>query len=354
VVSSRRELQLPLEAFEICARDLAVGEGELGVIPRTAAGAGHYKSAIYFIGLGASEPPSYVVKLDAGEYDPKHEAESLELAAELLGSCESSSETGLGVVRPVGWGTDPRFLVTRFQSGELAQEAIDRAVLAWRGPRPLAEAHSHARLLGRWLGELRSRGMRPGGGFTPSEYLDAMRERAGISSALLGAGKEMLQLLGRVERLLEQLAEEDVARMAQQYPNRGDARPKNFLVGDDGVLYGFDMEGFGFGPMEHDVSCLHHALEYDGVLLPGARRRASALWTSFLDEYLAHGSSGPFVLLGYLYFLLQRMRATHELSRSAGPKRKVLARIWLRGRLAWLGSLRGDLEADVAHLKKKV
>jgi len=196
--------------------------------------------------------------------------------------------------------------------------------------------------------------VRPGGGLTPREYLEAMGERAGVLSALLGAGKEMDLLLGRVESLLEQLDEEDVARMARQYPNRGDARPKNFLVGEDGTLYAFDMEAFGFGPMEHDAACVHHALEYDGVRTPGAGRRATALWVSFLDEYLAQGSSGPFVLLGYLYFVLERMRATRQLSNGAGPKRKLRTRIWLRNRLTWLGDLRGDLEADVAHMRQRV
>jgi hypothetical protein len=60
------------------------------------------------------------------------------------------------------------------------------------------------------------------------------------------------------------------------------------------------------------------------------------------------------VLLGYVYFLLERMRKTIELDARAGWKRKVRTRIWLRNRLAWLSKLNGTLADDIEHMRRDV
>jgi hypothetical protein len=354
VSEGRRGSRPPRAAIEICARDLAVDEADVAVLPR-ARRREHYKSDIFYIAVRGSEEPRYVVKVDIATYDAEHELRALEFAARILGQTEERAEGGLGVVRPVGCGSDPSFLVTRHQPGVLAQQAIDRAVLRWRGARPIAEAHSHARHMARWIGEFRARGVEAGGGLDAAAYFDELRVRAAdCADTGLIAGKAMSLLLGRIEEHLRQLGDEDVARMLRRYPNRGDARPKNFLVGDDGVLYAFDMEGFGFGPMEHDISCLHHTLEYDGVRSPAAARRASAVWGTFWNEYLQHGSSPPFALLGYVYFLLDRMQKSARLAQNAGLARRLRTRVWLHNRLGWLARLSGDLNKDADHMLRNI
>jgi hypothetical protein len=314
----------------------------------------HYRSQIFYVGARGSTSPLYVVKLDSDPYSPSHEQEALEFAARLLGETPAESTAGLGAVQPLGWGTDPNFLVTRYQAGELAQTIIDRAVIGWRRPRPVEEAHAQARQMARWLGEFRARGARAGGGLDPSAYLDEIRERTRAVKSVLDADDEMDRQLRHVERYLKQLGDEDIARMSREYPNRGDARPKNFLVGDGGVLYALDMEGFGFGPMEHDISCMHHAFEYDGIRTAAAGRRASVLWQTFWNEYVQHGSSASFALLGYLYFLLERMQKSAELASGSGIRRRVELRVWLRNRFAWLSRLTGDLEADAQCMRNNV
>jgi hypothetical protein len=326
VSEGRRGSRPPRAAIEICARDLAVDEADVAVLPR-ARRREHYKSDIFYIAVRGSEEPRYVVKVDIATYDAEHELRALEFAARILGQTEERAEGGLGVVRPVGCGSDPSFLVTRHQPGVLAQQAIDRAVLRWRGA----------------------------GGLDAAAYFDELRVRAAdCADTGLIAGKAMSLLLGRIEEHLRQLGDEDVARMLRRYPNRGDARPKNFLVGDDGVLYAFDMEGFGFGPMEHDISCLHHTLEYDGVRSPAAARRASAVWGTFWNEYLQHGSSPPFALLGYVYFLLDRMQKSARLAQNAGLARRLRTRVWLHNRLGWLARLSGDLNKDADHMLRNI
>ena len=346
----------PPKALEICARDLEVDAAELRVLPGAVRGV-YYKSDIFYVDVGGSDAPLYVVKVDSGAYDARHEMEALQYAAWLLGQSspsEGRSEGGLGVVRPVGWGADPNFLITRYQPGELAQTAFDRVVLRWRGPRPLSEAHANARLIARWLGEFRARGAGDGGGLDPSAYLAEIRNRADALIAPLDARKQMNVLVRHVEHYLNQLGDEDIARMIQRYPNRGDARPKNFLVSDEGVLYAFDMEGFGFGSMEHDLSCLHHALEYDGVRTPAAGRRASTLWMTFWEEYMQFGSSPPFALLGYVYFLLDRMRSSAQSASGSRLRRRARTQVWLRSRFGWLATLTGDLYTDAVHIKCNV
>jgi hypothetical protein len=352
-VSRRRESRLPPEALEICAADLAREDADVQVLPGTK-NARHYKSQIFYIGAQGSTTPLYVVKLDSPPYSPEHEQHALEFAAKLLGEISADSTTGLGVVQPLGWGIDPNFLVTRYQPGELAQTIVDRAVTGWRRPRPLEEAHARAKQMARWLGVFRARAARAEGGLEPSAYLEEIRERAGALKSALSAGDEMDHLLECVESYMNRLADADIARMSRQYPNRGDARPKNFLVGDDSVLYALDMEGFGFGPMEHDISCMHHAFEYDGVRTAAAGRRASALWQSFWDEYAEHGSSEAFALLGYLYFLLERMRKSARLASRSGPRRRVELSVWLRNRRGWLSRLTGDLDADARRMRSEV
>jgi hypothetical protein len=348
-VSSLGKLRLPPKAIEICAADFAREKSEIRILHGTV-NAKHYKSHIFYVGARGSAAPLYVVKVDSDPYSPAHEQGALEFATRLLDGTTAESTDDLGVVQPLGWGSDPNFLVTRYQPGELAQVIIDRAVIGWRRSRPFEEAHAQARQMARWLGVFRARGAREGGGLDPFSYLDEIRER----TSALNAGNEMDYLLRHVEGYLNRLEEADVARMSREYPARGDARPKNFLVGDDGVLYALDMEGFGFGPMEHDISCMHHALEYEGVRTAAAGRRASVVWQVFLDEYVEHGSSVSFALLGYLYFLLDRMRKSAQLMSTSGPRRRVELRVWLRNRLAWISRLTGDLNADADRMRSSV
>lgn len=257
-------------------------------------------------------------------------------------------------MEPVGWGLDPGFLVTRYQHGELVHRTIDRAVTGWNARRSLEGACAEARHMARWLGVFRTRGTRSSGGLTPAAYLEEMQGRAAEVGSLTASDPAMTDLIRVVESHLERLDDADVARMSREYPSRGDARPKNFLMGVDGVLYALDMEGFGYGPMEHDISCMHHALEYDGVRTRAAARRAAVVWRAFWDEYARHGGSAPFALLGYLYFLLDLMtRTTGFAARSRLPRRLVL-NAWLRNRLRWLSGLSGSLEADVRYLSEHV
>ena len=211
-VGVRGASQPPSAALDICAGDLAVDPALVRVLP----GAGHgvyHKSAIFYVGAAGSEAPLFVVKVDTGAYDARHEMEALGYAADLLGQNAAGSErgpgAGLGVVRPIGWGVDPSFLVTRYQPGELAQTAFDRVVLPRRGPRPLAEAHANARLIARWLGEFRARGASDRGGLDPAAYLDEIRSRAGVLKSVTGAGKPMDALLRKVDRYLHQREDED-------------------------------------------------------------------------------------------------------------------------------------------------
>ena len=102
-----------------------------------------------------------------------------------------------------GCGSDPSFLVTRYQPGDLAQQAIDRAVLRWRGPRPLAEADSHARHMARWIGEFRARGVETGGGLDPAVYFDETRDRAmGCGNSPFIAAESMSRLLVRISLIV--------------------------------------------------------------------------------------------------------------------------------------------------------
>ncbi len=342
--------RLPPEAIEICAADLDCREADMQVLPRRFK-TRHYKSMIFYVATRGAPDPLYVVKVDSDPYSPAHEQKALEFATGLLSEITSDSTADLGVVQPLGWGTGPNFLVTRYQPGELTRTIIDRAVLGWHRSRPVEEARGQARHIARWLGVFRARGARADGGLDPFTYLDKIRERAGALKSALGAADELEHLVRHVERYVRRLGDADVARMHREYPTRGDARPKNFLMGVDGVLYALDMEGFGFGPMEHDVSCMHHALEYDGVRTAAAGRRASELWQTFWDEYTLHGSSASFALLAYLYFLLERMRKSAQLASSSGLRRRIELRVWLRNRLAWLSRLTGDLDADAERMR---
>ena len=158
----------------------------------------------------------------------------------------------------------------------------------------------------------------------------------------------------RVRHYFDQLSEDDRSRMICTYPSRGDARPKNFLVDMQGHFYALDMEGFGYGPMEHDLSCLHHALEYDGVRSPGAARRASELWTEFWDMYMSLGNSPALALLGYLYFLLGSIIKFSGRAPSSGWKRRLRTSIWIDNRLRWLDRLTGDLTSDTEHMRCRI
>jgi hypothetical protein len=343
----------PKLAIEICAVDLGVAPSDVHVLPRASSGI-LYKSKIFYIGSKGSETPRYVVKVDSGAYDPEQEQRGFEYATSALERGPDKLVGQLGVVRPLGWGEDPNFLVTRYQPGELANEAIDDAILRGKSPERIAQAHANARLLARWIGVFRTAGAEPGGGLEPAAYLEEVRERAVALARVAGRKGRLDRVVGHLERDLEQLGPEDLERMRCRYPIRGDARPKNFMVGTDAALYALDMEGFGFGPMEHDVSCLHHALEYDAWRLPAAARRADALWEVFWNEYMQHDGSPSLVLLGYVYFLLERMRKTIELDASAGWKRKLRTRVWLRSRFAWLSRLNGKLADDLEHMRQKV
>jgi hypothetical protein len=314
----------------------------------------HYKSQIFYVRARGAALPAFVVKQDSDPYSPAHEQEALEFAARVLAADGAESTRDLSVVKPLGWGTSPNFLVTRYQPGELAQLTVDRAVLGWRPSRPTEEARVLMTQLARWLGVFRARGAREGGGLDASGYLDVMRERADALRSEMNVDDELNLLLRTVEVYVKRLDDSDLARMGREYPNRGDARPKNFLAGADGVLYGLDMEGFGFGPMEHDLSCMHHALEYDGVRTPGAGRRASMLWQCFFEEYARYGSSESFALLGYLYFLLDKMRKSARQASRAGLRRKLELKVWLRNRLAWMSKLSGDLEVDAQFMRTSV
>jgi len=352
--TSRGPGAAPVRALEICADDSDHPLTELCILAPPS-GAGHYKSRIFYVGWEGCSTPNHVIKVDVSEeYDPKHELEALELAASVLGSPVGAPDLRLGVVQPIGFGTDPGFLVTRFQPGGLAQTAIDASVLGWRRPRPLDDARSHARSIARWLATFRSRAPSADGGFEPADYIEKIRYMAGQIRSRLGAAAEMDSLVLNAERYAGQMSDDDRTRMLRTHPNRGDARPKNFLVAPDGMVCAFDMEGFGYGPLEHDLSCMHHSLEYDGVRSPAAATRASMLWTEFWDEYMARGNAPTLALLGYLHFLLNRIMTLQHQVLSKGWRRRLRDEIWIRNRLRWLGGLSGDLSLDTARMRSEV
>ena len=341
----------PRAALEFCAADLGRDPADLRLFPWPARGV-FYKSDIFYVGPRDAPTPALVIKVDSGAYDPAHEMAGLQDAARLLAPRAGEPDARLGVVQPVGWGRDPRFLVTRYQPGVLTQTAIQRAVLKCFGPRPVEAAQTQMRHIARWLGELRRRGTRDDGGLGPETYRAEMAQRTAALAER--TGQSLGELTGVVEGYLSQLGEDDLLRLGRSYPSRGDARPKNFLLGEDGVLYGFDMEGFGSGPMEHDASCLHHSLENDGVFPPGGRKRALTLWQCFWNEYERYGSSRSFWLLGYLYFLLPRMAEAAGTAPGTSAGRRLRNAFWVRDRLRWLRALTGDLAEDAAFTGRRL
>ena len=339
---------LPEKALQACAEDLGVAAADLQALA-AASRANHYKSQIFYVGRRGVGTPDHVVKVDASrDYDPQHEMEALAFAARVIGSGEFADL--LGVVQPVACGSDPSFLCTRHQPGELAQIAFDATVLGWRSPRPVERARSHARLIARWLASFRSLAAVQDGGLSPADYLTQIQDMAGKVRSQLGAARAMDAVEAHVQSYVEQLGEEDRTRLVRRYPNRGDARPKNFLAGSDGVFYALDMEGFGYGPLEHDLSCLHHYLEYGGVRSSTAAGRAAKLWAEFWDEYMALGNSPTFALLGYVHYLLERIPK----AQSGGWRRRLRSAIWIRNRLRWLARLSGDLRADARQMRTDV
>ncbi len=329
--------------MQLCADDLQVSRHELSILPRPAT-ASHYSSEIFLVAPRGTRVPTHVVKSDnLGIYDPQHEFEALKLGAKLLTSRESAA---CGVVHAVGYGSDPKYLVTRYQEGEILQAAFDAALRGRLGVEGLAEVRRHARLIAQWLSAFHRSGERRDGGMEPDQWVSLIAGLAGEVGRRFGGRRMLSTLVAACRRYPKQLAPDERSRLQGSRPNRGDARPKNFILGPDSVLYGFDMEGFGFNPLDNDCACMHHSLELDALRTPATTRRASEIWVEFSDAYVGSGNSLALVLMGYVHFVLDRAMKADERWAQQGWRRRVRDEFWIRERLRWLSHLKGDLMED--------
>jgi len=358
------------EALRHCARHLGTSKAELQV-RKGAPTTEHYASDIYFVSR-RSEPdsPTHVIKVGLDTWDPEHEFEALKFAARALSvvpgmtpetnpattpkTTPETTETGLGVVEAVAFGCAPNFLVTTYQQGVSLQPYLTKSIRGWPLNRPTEQARRQCRALARWVAAFRAAETRADGGLRPADYLEMNLQHVAEIRRAVATAASIERLQRTLEGYMAQLTDDDRLRMSRSYPIRGDCRPKNFLVDEGGTLYGLDMEGFGFGPMEHDLSCMRSAIEMDAVRSPLCARRAQPLWGEFWDTYMQLGNSPRFALLGYLHFLLPTIPKRVRASQASGLRTKILNTLWVRSRLSWLRALTGDLGVDAELLRRRI
>lgn len=342
------------EALRLCEVDVG-GDRAARILRMTH----HYKSILAYVVVGEGiREPTHVIKLAAGAWDPQREFIGIEYLVRVFSARPAVGPYLLGAVTPVGYGLDPPFLVTRYQSGQSIRPVFDKAVRGFHRSTSLDNASDYCGAIARWLTMFRSAEPRTGAGLSPENYLMFCYERAKEISQSLNASRHANIAMACLERYVENLSAEDRALMRHAYPTHGDLAPQNFFVDDERVIYALDLESFNFEPMDTDLTRFRTRLQEYACRGPFARRFAQEIWRAFWDAYTSQNSP-TFALLAHLYGLLAHlawMRNPRFLAMPGhrGLKFRLRTALWIRTALRWIEGLRGDWTNDLEHIRSSL
>lgn len=346
-------------AIRLCAEDAAVPADAI----RALGSMEGWASRLVLMGAGRDpDAARYVVKTERTHvptrWAPDNEMAGLSFVAARV------RVRGFGAIEPIGYGMEPRFLVTRYQPGTSVCPIFHAALLGFRRGRHFELACELAEAMALWLAALRDAEVRDGEGLSIEDYLASCRARIEEIARLDATASSLAR---KVERLAANISTADRQHLGCAYPYHGDLLPHNLLRDASGVLYTLDLDGFGFGPLDHDLAAARMCFEQFREAGVFGGWRHLAIWQRFLDMYLAAGSSPAFALLCYLHGLLARMAkpmwrppvvtsSMWQLARRMCflTRWRLHYRPWLRGRIAWLRDLPAELERAEEYFRARL
>lgn len=347
---------LPDVALDLCAENAGVNKTHVRPLWRQT----QRSSRLFYVGTrGGADEPEYVVKTPrddwrAAKWDPASEFSALESLAH-----HAPPGKWFGVVTPIAFGTEPKFLITRYRSARPLTHAFLESASILSGYAACRRSIAGARRAGQWLAALHVHNTQVGGGVTVEQYLGSCSERISDIHRYLRPNDDLSNVLVTAERCVKELNDDDRRMLANAHLCHGDFVPDNILMDNSGVLYPFDPEGFGYFPLQRDLCRFKLWMLKLVIRFPPRRRHMERLWQTLWTGYTTAGVSEGVAALGYLHYVLGRVSWHRHPERERGSfsPRRVLAQLddcmWVRNWVKWLKGVHGGLR-ELSRLAREV
>jgi hypothetical protein len=304
----------------------------------------HYKTRIvYFTIRTAPVARKYVAKLPLNEsdhdtWDPRREYEALVKLSRMSQGSESWR-----VPEPVGFGLEPRFLVTRYCSGTSMRTLAEPGLRRWSGAGQTATTRLLFQKAGRSLHAMRgsTRLRVVGCEETAQSILLSIDARLRDIDRFYHAWwvpRLLKTLRQRLDRLFYEEWDACASVFQHEYGCHGDYCLQNLLVEEGQPLILLDLEGFRLGRLNDDYATFRFRLERLGLNPLFSEGRILLCWREFHDSLATCEGTEVHMLISYLHRLLARLAwlPNPERQRRGGPSTRIGNCLWARHRLRWL------------------
>lgn len=338
-VLTRRHLWA--RVLDCCNQDLR-GTSQEG--PQSVSCARHYKTwIINFTVRGKSLTRRYVAKVplrDAAhdDWSPQREYEAFVTLCRI----REGSRTWR-VPEPVGFGVEPRFLVTRYVSGTPMRALAEPGMRLWAGEKDLATAETLCSRAGECLEAMRrgTAGLENNSDPVDDSLLKSCEARLDEIARFyrqFGVTRLCGTVRGQLNRIYVPALTKCKSLLAYRYGCHGDFSMQNMLVDSEGVITLLDLEGFHFSRVNGDAAAFRFRLEHLRLRLSFSKTRLIRCWQAFCRCSAVSESDRLYLTLSYLYKLLALLAWLPNPQRPRSESTRTRARnwFWARTRLAWL------------------
>jgi hypothetical protein len=310
----------------------------------------HRLSTISFISVGDScSVPRYVLKRpsDCARHKPWSPLREFDNTRQLHDA--SSASNIMYVAEPVAFGEDPPFLITRFIPGTSLETIIKSGCRRFATPARRAAAVHACRVFGEWVGEKLRLTTRPASPLEFADYRAFCEERLVEIADFYGKTGERVSksVSSWLDRLGDSSSLGDCFPMTNEYARQFDCNPQNFILSDDGQLWGIDFDSLRYAHLLVDPCAFKLWLEQMLTNVIYSPTSIRSCWLAFAP----HGAKpDTAVLLSYVHTLLadiawqrnpDRLRAARDSSLARARKHFLASR-----RFAYLSHLCAHDTAD--------
>lgn len=304
----------------------------------------HYKTRIlYFTIRTGSVARKYVAKLPLSEsdhdsWDPRREYEAL-----VSLSRTSHGSDSWRVPEPMGFGVEPRFLVTRYAAGTCMRVLAEPGMRLWAREKDTVTTVVLCRRAGECLRSMRRlTAQRQDPAESVEDSILAFCDARLGEVARFYRPPYVASLCTKVGRQLNRLFAPRLTGckelLAYHYGWHGDFSLQNFLVDGRSPLTLLDLEGFGFSRLNQDVATFRFRLEHLRLRPTFSNHRLTRCWQAFCECFGDTEPERAHLMISYAYKLLAHVAwlPNPQRRRSESARERVRNRLWARSRFAWL------------------